>query len=163
MMTMIAIQFSSKAVTALLGLQRSVSLSASKEIPLHAIADNPPTKIHHPSILQIPPRIRGMCSLVIWSAIGTRGTMGSSSMPGCNCNVGTSELAFQCRGSRLWTNFILLMTRSHVRSVHAGLDVVAWAGPDAGTSASFTNSRNMRRKLSISEICWSCWTIREMR
>jgi hypothetical protein len=49
-MTMIAIQLNSKAATGLLGLQKSVSWSASKEIPLHAIADNPPTKIHHETL-----------------------------------------------------------------------------------------------------------------
>jgi len=50
MMTMIAIQFNSKAATGLLGLQKSVSLSASKEILLHAIADIPLTEIHHETL-----------------------------------------------------------------------------------------------------------------
>ena len=42
------------------------------------------------------------------------------------------------------------------------LDVATSAGTDVGTSASSTNSRNMRRKLSESEIS-SCWRLREMR
>ena len=41
--------------------------------------------------------IRGMCWLVKWGMIGTRGTMESSSMPGCDAGTSDHELAFWCR------------------------------------------------------------------
>ena len=41
--------------------------------------------------------IRGMCWLVKWGVIGTRGTMESSSMPGCDAGTSDHELAFWCR------------------------------------------------------------------